>query len=479
MESARLQREQTRNEPAVGGDRRVSPKVAGPAVNSIDAGTPAIVHEVLRSPGQALDRSTSDFFESRLGHNFADVRVHTNEAASDSAREVGALAYTVGRNIVFGRDQFTPNTISGRQLIAHELAHVVQQSADSGSVPALQRWPVVRAEEMGTGGTDRFGSRTFDCGIYSVFIPAGAASVTTNRVHVFYSPGGAGAAGFTPGSNAVAVHGLRGAADPSQWIVIGVPDGRPNTISDAQIISCLTTVGRPGRLDSVRLSAHSRGAEGLVATLRGRHITPALIDHVTLLDINDFAGSINPALQRSHVPPGRVTSYNVIWGNFPLRDIHNAPLRGMHNIQVPFSCIRSIGYARLIRDAVATGRLTTPVPPDIAARVSTLTLPPRGSFSTATPTPPGRTSLRDFCADPANAAALTAMRDGEPPSPTSLLPPRVVTARATTSPYAFIEENNIMSFNNPARPRAQWDRFSPQIYSHHLFVAEIAHEMFP
>jgi hypothetical protein len=65
--------------------------------------------------------------DARFGHNFGDVRVHTDAQAADSARSVGALAYTVGSDVVFGAGQYTPERGSGQRLIAHELAHVVQQ----------------------------------------------------------------------------------------------------------------------------------------------------------------------------------------------------------------------------------------------------------------------------------------------------------------------------------------------------------------
>src|SRR5262249_36324847 len=70
-------------------------------VDRTDAVAPPIVHEVLRAPGGRLDPSTRAFFESRFGHDFSRVRVHSEEKAAASARAVNALAYTVGRNIVF------------------------------------------------------------------------------------------------------------------------------------------------------------------------------------------------------------------------------------------------------------------------------------------------------------------------------------------------------------------------------------------
>jgi hypothetical protein len=90
---------------------------------------PSIVHDVLRSPGAPLDAETRAFMEPRFSHDFSRVRVHTDSRAAESARAVGALAYTVGRNVVFGAGQYTPTTGSGRRLLAHELTHVVQQGS--------------------------------------------------------------------------------------------------------------------------------------------------------------------------------------------------------------------------------------------------------------------------------------------------------------------------------------------------------------
>ncbi len=92
------------------------------------------VQSVLHSPGQSLDTSTRLTLEPRYGHNFGNVRVHTDSRAAESAREVNALAYTVGRDIVFGAGQYVTQTRAGQKLIAHELTHVVQQSQSSGAL---------------------------------------------------------------------------------------------------------------------------------------------------------------------------------------------------------------------------------------------------------------------------------------------------------------------------------------------------------
>lgn len=151
---------------------------------------PPIVHEVLSAPGQPLDKQTRSFMESRFAHNFSSVpvrtpsisrssltvgpandpleheadkladevprtpasshpeppadfsgvRVHTDARAADSSRAVNAKAYTVGQHIVFDHGRYAPHTSSGQRLLAHELAHTVQQSKDTTPATArLQR----------------------------------------------------------------------------------------------------------------------------------------------------------------------------------------------------------------------------------------------------------------------------------------------------------------------------------------------------
>src|SRR6185437_14377403 len=88
---------------------------------------PPIVHDVLRSPGQPLDGATRSYFEPRFRHDFSSVRVHTDARAAESAQAVNAHAYTLGHHVAFGTGQYSPSTPGGRRLLAHELAHVVQQ----------------------------------------------------------------------------------------------------------------------------------------------------------------------------------------------------------------------------------------------------------------------------------------------------------------------------------------------------------------
>jgi hypothetical protein len=81
----------------------------------------------LANPGRPLEPRIRAFMEPRLGHNLNEVRVHDDEAAARSAAAIQARAWTLGRDIVFGRGMYAPHTPRGAGLLAHELAHVAQQ----------------------------------------------------------------------------------------------------------------------------------------------------------------------------------------------------------------------------------------------------------------------------------------------------------------------------------------------------------------
>jgi outer membrane protein OmpA-like peptidoglycan-associated protein len=105
-----------------------------------------------RDGGRPLAQSTRSFFEARFGYDFGHVLTHTGSSAAASAGAINAKAYTVGHDIIFGDGQFAPETPAGKHLLAHELAHVVQQSghgyAARLSTPTVQRQPVKPAPPM-------------------------------------------------------------------------------------------------------------------------------------------------------------------------------------------------------------------------------------------------------------------------------------------------------------------------------------------
>ena len=127
----------------------------------VSKSAPASVDHVVRSSGQPLSRESRAFFEPRFGGSFENVRIHTDSAAAESARDIRALAYTTGSDIVFGEGKYRPETHEGRRLIAHELTHVVQQSTNrvAGSVQRVCGPTDISAAVAGrTSCNDSFGS---------------------------------------------------------------------------------------------------------------------------------------------------------------------------------------------------------------------------------------------------------------------------------------------------------------------------------
>lgn len=107
-----------------------------PANGNLLGVAPPTVDRTLSAPGRPLEDSTRTFFESRFGFDFSRVRVHTDSAAGQSANDVAAHAYTVGHHIAFEPGRYAPESSSGRRLLAHEMAHVVQQQP-GGPAPAF------------------------------------------------------------------------------------------------------------------------------------------------------------------------------------------------------------------------------------------------------------------------------------------------------------------------------------------------------
>lgn len=115
---------------------------SGPAHAARAGAAPPIVHNVLRSPGEPLPAAARAFMEPRFGHDFSQVRIHRDSLAAESARVVNALAYTVGNRVVFGAGQYAPETHPGARLLAHELAHTVQNPSRGHLLPFLTIGPV-------------------------------------------------------------------------------------------------------------------------------------------------------------------------------------------------------------------------------------------------------------------------------------------------------------------------------------------------
>jgi hypothetical protein len=128
------------------------PNSSEPAAGEL---APQSVLETIRQPGRALDAHTRADMETRFAHDFSRVRVHTDARAGESARAVSALAYTVGQHVVFRSGAYSPGTAFSRRLLAHELAHVIQQrDATSGGAA-----PVVAADASAEREADRAAAR--------------------------------------------------------------------------------------------------------------------------------------------------------------------------------------------------------------------------------------------------------------------------------------------------------------------------------
>jgi len=137
---------------------------------------PSIVHDVLRSPGQSLDAGTRTFMESQFGHDFSGVRVHTDGKASQSAQAVNALAYTVGRNVVFGAGQYAPGTREGKHLLAHELTHVVQQSQMGSGCTLQEKLTVNQPNDAGEREAETVANQIMSAAIPGNILHAAAPS---------------------------------------------------------------------------------------------------------------------------------------------------------------------------------------------------------------------------------------------------------------------------------------------------------------
>ncbi|PSN10054.1 hypothetical protein C7293_29470 [filamentous cyanobacterium CCT1] len=97
----------------------------------------ALVRTAIASSGKPLNPKTRSFMESRFGQDFSQIRTHSDAKAAASAQALHASAYTLGQDIVFGAQQYAPETATGRWLLAHELSHVIQQR-DVGEASLIQ-----------------------------------------------------------------------------------------------------------------------------------------------------------------------------------------------------------------------------------------------------------------------------------------------------------------------------------------------------
>jgi hypothetical protein len=132
----------------------------GLAPPSLSAKTQRLVHDVLHSPGKPLDSETRAYMEPRFKHDFSKVRVHADAQAAEAASSIDARAFTLNRNVVFGAGEYAPQMEAGRRLVAHELAHVVQQADGEHAPYAADVSPILgetqdRAEHEASHAADK------------------------------------------------------------------------------------------------------------------------------------------------------------------------------------------------------------------------------------------------------------------------------------------------------------------------------------
>ena len=130
-----------------------------------DTGVPDSVRDVISSTGRSLDASIQRAMEDRMDDSFGDVQVHTGSQAAAACESINARAFTVGNHIAFNSGEYDPNSAEGQHVLAHELAHVRQQTNGAVSMlpqegveleidpdPALEREAEETAQRVMQGG---------------------------------------------------------------------------------------------------------------------------------------------------------------------------------------------------------------------------------------------------------------------------------------------------------------------------------------
>jgi Domain of unknown function (DUF4157)/Secreted Novel AID/APOBEC-like Deaminase 4 len=139
--------------PAAKADERVGKPLLQRDAASMPAAPISSAVSISPAGGSPLPSGVRNFMEPRFGADFGNVRIHTGESAAQQSMQLNAHAFTVGEHVFFGRDQYQPQSTGGRELIAHELTHTVQQGAvvqRSEDTTVSQRTPVM-VQRLGIG----------------------------------------------------------------------------------------------------------------------------------------------------------------------------------------------------------------------------------------------------------------------------------------------------------------------------------------
>ena len=223
-------------------------------------GVPPIVHEVMRSLGQPLDRGTRGFMETRFGHDFSHVRVHTDPRAGESARSVNAVAYTVGNDIAFATGRYAPATRQGQYLLAHELTHVVQQ----GDQPASQ---IDKLSMTEPGDTHELEANMVAAAVTGGdSVPSGSASGMTLARQVDAGVADAGPHDVAPIAG-VAAPAKAPVAPPSVTFGKVAADARADRIPPTKSVDVPVTLANIPPAGSVTIDVEGSGGANGTATL--------------------------------------------------------------------------------------------------------------------------------------------------------------------------------------------------------------------
>lgn len=153
--------------------KRVQRHGEGGAAGADSSAARAGVDAALASAGQPLQPAAREHLEQRFGRDFAHVRVHADSAAAASARSLGAQAYATGEHLVFGAGRYAPHTRGGLWLLAHELAHTVQQRlGGSAQAQAFDEAGVAAHEDPGETAADRAADAVLSGGAMPALAPA-------------------------------------------------------------------------------------------------------------------------------------------------------------------------------------------------------------------------------------------------------------------------------------------------------------------
>ena len=238
--------------------------------------------QALQGGGEQLPPQVREFFEPRFGQDFSNVRVHTSDAAAESATSVNALAYTIRNHIVFAAGQYSPHITAGRRLIAHELTHVVQQgTADaevaSNATSSAAQPAIARRSAGGPQSLQRLGDPAqVPAGMTCPRATISPSSVVTNVLFNIDSPT------LTPTavgdiSAFIASWNAAGADDPVRIDGFASTDG-PEPLN--WTLSCDRAVMVEGEL-----IAPSSGAAG---------ISPSFIEVFAQGETDEFSSSLPP-----------------------------------------------------------------------------------------------------------------------------------------------------------------------------------------